>query len=152
MIAQSPFRKKQTRSPTSKDPSLSPCRKEMHNALHGDNMQLFVAKDVVSLNCSPNVHRIDDCLRRSNPSPVQDIQNISKRKRTSEEVACVDVQHSDNNIQMQHGLKFCKVGEKNMDHTSEYSYGSNIENERIEGVKILMNQTDVCVAVLGLLI
>nr|KJB42699.1 hypothetical protein B456_007G164500 [Gossypium raimondii] len=139
----SPFRKKQTQSPTSKDPSLCPCRKEMHNALHGDNMQLSVAKGVVSLNCSPNVHRIDDCLRRSNPSPVQDIQNISKRKRTSEEVACVDVQHSDNNIQMQHGLKFCKVGEKNMDHTSEYSYGSNIENERIEGVKILMNQTDI---------
>ncbi|TYI55782.1 hypothetical protein E1A91_D11G164700v1 [Gossypium mustelinum] len=139
----SPFRKKQTQSPTSKDPSLCPCRKEMHNALHGDNMQLSVAKDVVSLNCSPNVHRIDDCLRRSNPSPVQDIQNISKRKRTSEEVVCVDVQHSDNNIQMQHGLKFCKVGEKNMDHTSEYSYGSIIENERIEGVKILMNQTDI---------
>ncbi|KAA3474769.1 Cytochrome P450 [Gossypium australe] len=138
----SPFRKKQTQSPTSKDPSLSPCRKEMHNALHGDNMKLSVAKDVVSLNCSPNVHRIDDCLRRSNPSPVQDIQNISKRKRTSEEVACVDVLHSDN-IQMQHGLKFCKVGEKNMDHTSEYSYGSSIENERIEGVKILMNQTDI---------
>ncbi|XP_039039465.1 uncharacterized protein LOC120177352 isoform X3 [Hibiscus syriacus] len=126
-------RKRQTQSPTSKEPSLSPCRKEMHNALYGDNMQLSVAKDVVSLNCSSNVQRIDDCHGRSNPSPVQDIQSSSKRKRTSE----------DNSNVMQKSPKFCKVGEKNMEHTSEYSCESNLENERIDGGKILMNWTDI---------
>ncbi|KAE8668733.1 Period circadian protein, putative isoform 1 [Hibiscus syriacus] len=136
-------RKRQTQSPTSKEPSLSPCRKEMHNALYGDNMQLSVAKDVVSLNCSSNVQRIDDCHGRSNPSPVQDIQSSSKRKRTSEEIAIVDVHHSDNSNVMQKSPKFCKVGEKNMEHTSEYSCESNLENERIDGGKILMNWTDV---------
>ncbi|KAK8688683.1 hypothetical protein V6N13_087433 [Hibiscus sabdariffa] len=138
-----PSRKKQTQSPTSKEPNLSPCRKEMHNALHGDNIQLYVAKDMVSLNYSSNVRRIDDCHRRSNPSLVQDIQNSSKRKRTSEEVAIVDVHHSDNNNRMQLSTKFCKLGEKSMEHTSKYFYGSNLENERIEGGKMLMNLTDV---------
>ncbi|KAK8694229.1 hypothetical protein V6N13_071785 [Hibiscus sabdariffa] len=135
----SPSRKKQTQSPTSKGPSLSPCRTEMHNALHGDNMQLSVAEDMVSLNCSSNVQRIDDFHGRPNPSPVQDIQSSSKRKRTSED--------NKNRMQQGQGPKFCKVGEKNMEHTSEYSFGSNLENERIEAGKILMNWTDVCIIV-----
>ncbi|GMI66299.1 hypothetical protein HRI_000299200 [Hibiscus trionum] len=130
---QSPSRRKKTQSPTTKEPSLSPCRTEMHNALHGDNMQLSVAEDGVSLNCSSNVQRIDDFHGRSNPSTVQDIQNSSKRKRTTE----------DNNNCMQQSPKFCNVGEKNMEQTSEYSYGSNLEKERIEGGKILMNWTDI---------
>ncbi|KAK8669393.1 hypothetical protein V6N13_106824 [Hibiscus sabdariffa] len=135
----SPSRKKQTQSPTSKEPSLSPCRTEMHNALHGDNMQLSVAEDMVSLNCSSNVQRIDDFHGRPNPSPVQDIQSSSKRKRTSED--------NKNRMQQSQVPKFCKVGEKNMEHTSEYSFGSNLENERIEAGNILMNWTDVCIIV-----
>ncbi|KAK8568944.1 hypothetical protein V6N12_007477 [Hibiscus sabdariffa] len=131
----SPSRKKQTQSPTSKEPSLSPCRTEMHNALHGDNMQLSVAEDMVSLNCSSNVQRIDDFHGRPNPSPVQDIQSSSKRKRTSED--------NKNRMQQSQVPKFCKVGEKNMEHTSEYSFGSNLENERIEAGNILMNWTDI---------
>ena len=147
MIAQSPFKKKQTRSPTSKEPSRSPCRKEMHRELHGDNMQLSVAKNVVSLSCSPTVQRIDDCHQRSaqNPSPVRDIQNSSKRKRTSEEVALADVHHADKNNCIRQSPKFHEVGEKNTELMLEYSNGSNIGNERIEGGKTFMNWTDVCV-------
>ncbi|XWS47286.1 hypothetical protein CRYUN_Cryun14cG0139500 [Craigia yunnanensis] len=141
----SPFIKKQTQSPTSKEPSWSPCRKEMHRALHGDNMQLSVAKDVVSLSCSSTVQRIDDCPQRSvqNPSHVQDIQYSSKRKRTSEEVALADVNHADKNSRIQRSPKFHEVGEKNMEHMLEYLNGSNIGNERIEGGKTLMNWTDI---------
>ncbi|XWS36668.1 hypothetical protein CRYUN_Cryun20dG0105200 [Craigia yunnanensis] len=141
----SPFKKKQTRSPTSKEPSWSPCRKEMHRALHGDNVQLSVAKNVVSLSCSPTVQSIDDFHQRSvqNPSPVRDIQNSSKRKRTSEEVALADVHHADKNNCIQRSPKFHEVGEKNMEHMLEYSNRSNIGNERIEGGKTLMNWTDI---------
>ncbi|XVF21190.1 hypothetical protein REPUB_Repub12eG0069100 [Reevesia pubescens] len=138
-------KKKQTQNPASKEPILSPCRKEMHGALHGDNMQLSVAKDVVSLNCSSTAQRIDDCQQRSaqSPNPVQDIQNSSKRKRTSEEVAIVDVHDPDKINRIQRSLKVHKVGEKNMEHMSEYFNGSNRENERIEGGKTLMNLTDI---------
>ncbi|XVF31940.1 hypothetical protein REPUB_Repub17cG0038200 [Reevesia pubescens] len=141
----SPSKTKQTRSPTSKEPSLSSCRKEMHSALHGDNMQPSVAKDVVSLNCNSTVQRIDYLHQRSakNPSPFLDIQNSSKRKRTSEEVAIIDAHHADKSNPMQQSPKFHKLGDKNMEHMSEYSYGINIENERIKGGKTLMNWTDI---------
>ncbi|XP_022758880.1 uncharacterized protein LOC111305523 isoform X2 [Durio zibethinus] len=141
----SPSKKKQIQSPTSKQPNLSSCVKEMHSALHGDNMQLSVAKDVVSINCSSTVQRIDDCHQRytQNPSPVQDIQNSSKRKRTSEEVAIVDVHCADKNNCIQQSPKFHKVEENNREHMSEYLNGSNVENERTEGGKTLMNWTDI---------
>ncbi|KAK8568941.1 hypothetical protein V6N12_007474 [Hibiscus sabdariffa] len=119
------------KSPTSKEPSLIPCRTEMHNALHGDNIELSVVEDMVSLNCNSNVRRIDDFHGRPNPSLVQDIQSSSKRKKTSED--------NKNRMQQSQGPKFCKVGEKNMEHTSEYSFGCNLENERIEAGNILMN-------------
>ncbi|XVE78281.1 hypothetical protein DITRI_Ditri13aG0132300 [Diplodiscus trichospermus] len=136
----SPFKKKQTQSPTSKEPNWTPCRKEMHSALHGDNMKLSVAKDAVSLSCSSTVQGIDECHQRStqNPSPVQNIQNSSKRKRTSEEVSLAD-----RNNHIQRSPKFHQVGEKNMEHMLEYSNGSNIGNELAEGGKTLMNWTDI---------
>ncbi|XVF81402.1 hypothetical protein PTKIN_Ptkin15bG0152300 [Pterospermum kingtungense] len=134
----SPFKKKQTRSPNSKEPSRSPCRKEMHKALS-------VAEDMESLSCNSTIQRIDDCYQRSAPnsSPVQEIQNSSKRKRTSETVALVDVHHADQNNRIQWSSKFHEIGEKNMEHMLESPNGSKIGNERIEGGKTLMNWTDI---------
>ncbi|KAG4132869.1 hypothetical protein ERO13_D08G059000v2 [Gossypium hirsutum] len=113
MIAQSPFRKKQTQSPTSKEPSCRPYRKEMHRGLCGDNMQLPVAKD-----------------------------NSSKRKRISE-VVLADMHPADKNKCIQQSPNFREIGEKNMEHMLEYSNGSNIGNKGIEGGKTLMNMTDI---------
>ncbi|KAK8282964.1 hypothetical protein V6Z12_D08G061400 [Gossypium hirsutum] len=118
----SPFRKKQTQSPTSKEPSCRPYRKEMHRGLCGDNMQLPVAKD--------------------DPSPDQDTQNSSKRKRISE-VVLADMHPADKNKCIQQSPNFREIGEKNMEHMLEYSNGSNIGNKGIEGGKTLMNMTDI---------
>ncbi|KAG8485348.1 hypothetical protein CXB51_021135 [Gossypium anomalum] len=144
MIAQSPFRKKQTQSPTSKEPSCSPYRKEMHRGLCGDNMQLPVAKDVLSLSCHSTIQTIDNHLQRSvqDPSPDQDTQNSSKRKRISE-VVLADMHPADKNKCIQQSPNFREIGEKNMEHMLEYSNGSNIGNKGIEGGKTLLNMTDI---------
>ncbi|KAH1108401.1 hypothetical protein J1N35_012169 [Gossypium stocksii] len=140
----SPFRKKQTQSPTSKEPSCSPYRKEMHRGLCGDNMQLPVAKDVLSLRCHSTIQTIDNHIQRSvqDPSPDQDTQNSSKRKRISE-VVLADMHPTDKNKCIQQSPNFREIGEKNMEHMLEYSNGSNIGNKGIEGGKTLMNMTDI---------
>ncbi|KAK6286809.1 hypothetical protein POUND7_012988 [Theobroma cacao] len=137
----SPSKNKQTQSPTSKEPSWSLCRKE----LHGDSMQLSVAKDVVSLHCSSTLQRIDDCHQRfvQNPTPVQDIQISSKRKRTSEEVALPDVHHADKRNIIQQSPKSHKVGENYTERMLEFYDGSDKGNERIEDGKTSKNWTDI---------
>ncbi|KAK5810970.1 hypothetical protein PVK06_026287 [Gossypium arboreum] len=144
MIAQSPFGKKQTQSPTSKEPSCSPHRKEMHRGLCGDNMQLPVAKDVLSLSCHSTIQTIDNHLQRSvqDPSPDQDTQNSSKSKRISE-VVLADMHPADKNKCIQQSPNFREIGEKDMEHMLEYSNGSNIGNKGIEGGKTLLNMTDI---------
>lgn len=106
-----------------------------------------VAEDVETLSCSSTVQRIDDCYQRPalNPSPFQEIQNSSKRKRTSETVALIDMHHADKNNHIQWSPKFHEVGEKIMEHMSESLNGNKIGNERIEGGRTLMNWADVCV-------
>lgn len=77
------------------------------------------------------------------PSPDQDTQNSSKRKRISE-VVLADMHPADKNKCIQQSPNFREIGEKNMEHMLEYSNGSNIGNKGIEGGKTLMNMTDVC--------
>ncbi|KAG4186532.1 hypothetical protein ERO13_A08G049000v2 [Gossypium hirsutum] len=126
MIAQSPFGKKQTQSPTSKEPSCSPYRKEMHRGLCGDNMQLPVAKDVLSLSCHSTIQTIDNHLQRSVQDPI-----------------LADMHPADKNKCIQQSPNFCEIGEKDMEHMLEYSNGSNIGNKGIEGGKTLLNMTDI---------
>ncbi|PPS07043.1 hypothetical protein GOBAR_AA13615 [Gossypium barbadense] len=136
----SPFGKKQTQSPTSKEPSCSPYRKEMHRGLCGDNMQLPVAKDVLSLSCHSTIQTIDNHLQRSVQDP--NTQNSSKSKRISE-VVLADMHPADKNKCIQQSPNFCEIGEKDMEHMLEYSNGSNIGNKGIEGGKTLLNMTDI---------
>ncbi|OMO89665.1 hypothetical protein COLO4_19656 [Corchorus olitorius] len=139
--AQSPSKKKQAQSPSLEEPSWSSCQKEVH----GDNIPLTVVKDVVSLDCSSTVQMIYDHLQRStqNPTPIQDIQSSSKRKRTSENVALAYTHHADK-FSIQRSPKFHKVEENNaMEHMLEHSSGSDEGNERIDGGRAVMNWTDI---------
>ncbi|GKV41233.1 hypothetical protein SLEP1_g48799 [Rubroshorea leprosula] len=135
-----------TQSPTAKESTWSLSRKDSHKMSESDNLQLFVAKSAQFPSSNSYLQGTDERYQGSHvlwdPNPEQDLEKSTKRKRTTEEIALGEADHTERTNEIQWTPKVHRVGENNLEFMLEYADGSNKGNENNRGGK-WMNRTDL---------
>lgn len=121
-----------------KEPTGSPCTRQLFNSSFRDHIHQFVRKDGVSTKSNVDEHGGDDlqCL--------QDFENCSGQKRRSEDIVFRDADDAQKSSSIQRSPKVHKSGGNEAEFKMDNLNGSHMGNVKIGGERILKQWTDVC--------